>query len=138
MCKSFDELPKIIAVDFDGTLVSDKWPEIGKPHKELIELLKALRQNHGVKIVLWTCRDFQDGRDYLEEAVEFCQNLGLEFDAINENIREVQELTGEDTRKVYADLYLDDKAINVVSSPLYWVEKVGVSWKELIGYIPAY
>ena len=66
----------------------------------------------------------------MEEAVEFCKDNGLEFDAINENIDEVQELTGEDTRKVYADVYLDDKSVPAIMSPLYWCDLVGLNWME--------
>ena len=55
---------EIIAVDFDGTLCSDCYPDIGKPNLPLIELLKALKRE-GCRIVLWTCRC---GRE-LEQAV---------------------------------------------------------------------
>lgn len=136
---SFEQLPKIIAVDFDGTLVSDKWPNIGKPNIALFELLRYLRQEKGVKLILWTSRNYSDKYgDLLEEAIEFCTSKGLEFDAINENIREVIELTGEDTRKVYADIYFDDKGVPAMRSPVYWCNKLGINWKELMGYTPAY
>ncbi len=134
MPKSFEELPKIIAVDFDGTLVEDRWPEIGSPNIELFEILKSLRQNYGIKIILWTCRNYHDKYgDMLEEAIKFCQKQGLEFDAINENIREVQKFTGEDTRKVYADVYIDDKGIAEDVIPARWLSKVGLSWNEILG-----
>ena len=45
----------IIAVDFDGTLCENKWPEIGMPNEELIEYLKK-RQTNGEKLILWTNR----------------------------------------------------------------------------------
>ena len=125
----FDSLPKIIAVDFDGTLVEDNYPEIGKINEEMFDLMIKMREK-GVKLVLWTSRNLLKGRDLLEEAVEFCKDNGLEFDAINENIEEVQELTGEDTRKVYADVYLDDKSIPAIMSPLYWCDLVGLNWME--------
>lgn len=41
----------IIAVDFDGTLCENKWPEIGMPNEELIEYLKK-RQANGEKLIL--------------------------------------------------------------------------------------
>ena len=99
-------LPYIIAVDFDGTLVEDKFPEIGKPREEVWhELFKA--QDRGVKIILWTSRD----HERLKEAVEFCVGRGLHFDAINSNLDECKVLFNNDTRKVYANEYWDDKAI---------------------------
>lgn len=95
----------IIAVDFDGTLCENKYPDIGKPKKFLIGNLIA-RKKSGDKIILWTCRC---GRK-LERAVEWCRAKGLEFDAVNENLNEVIQKHGGDTRKIYADLYVDDHA----------------------------
>ena len=74
---------KIIAVDFDGTLCENRFPEIGKPNFVLIEGLKALRKA-GNKIILWTCRVDH----WLEEAVGWCKALGLEFDEVNNNLPE--------------------------------------------------
>ncbi len=127
--EDFDNLPKIVAVDFDGTLVEDEFPEIGRPCMEMFKAMKYLREQ-GVKVILWTSRNFYKNRDLLEEAIAFCKEQGLEFDAINENIQEVQELTGEDTRKIYADLYIDDKSISALQSPLYWLGKLELSWVD--------
>ena len=110
-------LPKILAVDFDGTLCTgDNYPEIGKPNTEIINLVHAYRKA-GWRIVLWTCRN----REALEAAISWCVEQGLVFDAINENIPEVQEMFGGDTRKVYADEYLDDKNIIVPSLRIHHV-----------------
>ena len=98
------ELPKILAVDFDGTLVQDKFPNIGEKNDAVFAQVKAM-QVGGWRIVLWTCRCGKQ----LHEATRYCLAQGLFFDAVNENIKEVQELFGGDTRKVYADRYLDDK-----------------------------
>lgn len=114
-------LPKIVAVDFDGTLVIDQYPMIGLPYNDLFCLCKKLR-TLGIKIVLWTCRN----GELLKDAVEFCAANGLEFDAVNQNIPEVQELYGGDTRKVFADVYIDDKAVPRFQHPLYWIEKLGL------------
>lgn len=131
MCKeikNFSDLPKIIAVDFDGTLVEDKWPEIGEPNKEMFEFLKYLQKEHNIKLILWTSRTDR----HLINAIEFCKAQGIEFDAINENLPEVKALTGRDTRKVYADIYLDDKSIPAIQAPIYWVHKLNLSWMEVI------
>lgn len=104
-------LPYIIAVDFDGTLVEDKFPEIGEPREEVWE--KVLRvQKKGCKIILWTSRD----NERLKDAVEFCVQRGLHFDAINENLDECKVLFNNDTRKVYANEYWDDKAVGTYCS----------------------
>lgn len=131
MCKevkNFSDLPKIIAVDFDGTLVEDKWPEIGEPNKEMFEFLKYLQKEHNIKLILWTSRTDR----HLIDAIEFCKTQGMEFDSINENLPEVKALTGRDTRKVYADIYLDDKSIPAIQAPIYWVHKLGLHWMEVI------
>ena len=96
-----------IAVDFDGCLVSDAWPEIGEPNERLIKEL-AEHAASGCKIVLWTCRHDEK----LAEAVSAAKAFGIEFDAINENPFSGYEDLGE-TRKIYADLYVDDKALKV-------------------------
>lgn len=97
----------IYAVDFDGTLVEDVFPEIGSPIEGRIALVKLLKQQ-GHRIILWTCRCGKS----LDEAVAFCQKQGINFDAVNENLPEIQEKWNNDTRKVFADFYLDDKNID--------------------------
>lgn len=98
---------KVLAVDFDGTLVTDCFPEIGEPNLPLIEWLKDYRKTRNGKLILFTSRN----KEALPKAVEYCKSLGLEFDAINENLKEVQEKWQGDTRKVLADYYIDDKAL---------------------------
>lgn len=106
------EKKMIIAVDFDGVIVEDKFPDIGEPNRFIIERLKELRA-HGDQLILWTCRD----GERLKAAVEFCVNsLDLHFDAINENLDEIKIIWGNDTRKVYADAYWDDKAVKVYNA----------------------
>jgi hypothetical protein len=95
-----------IAVDFDGTLCNHEYPEIGAEREWLIETLKELRKS-GHKLIMWTCRENLPDRGYLTEAVEFCKERGLEFDAVNENI---VDYGGLGARKIVADLYLDDKS----------------------------
>lgn len=112
MCKidksSYDEkslFPPILAVDFDGTIVDDQFPLLGEPSWTVVNTIKEY-QKTGWKIILWTCRT----DDMLKEAVDFCKKeLGLHFDAVNQNLPEVQAYYGGDTRKVFANLYLDDR-----------------------------
>lgn len=98
-------MSKIIAVDFDGTLCENKWPDIGKPNLKLLNYLKREKKK-GAKVILWTCR--MDER--LENAIEWCKKYHLEFDAINENLPYVIEQFGGDSRKIFANEYIDDKA----------------------------
>lgn len=96
----------IIAVDFDGTLCEQAWPEIGAPKWRVIQAVKA-EQRRGARLILWTNRV----GDRLQEAVEWCGARGLHFDAVNENLPETIERYGGDSRKVTADVYIDDKAL---------------------------
>ena len=95
----------IIAVDFDGTLCTDKYPCIGEPNLKLLDMLRFMQSAYQYKIILWTCRTGA----YLREAVEWCDRHGLVFDAVNANLPEIQKQWGGDTRKVFADIYIDDK-----------------------------
>lgn len=97
---------KIYAFDFDGTLCKEAFPEIGAPNKRMIRLAKRCKRN-GDRIILWTCRS---GR-HLEEAVTWCREQGIEFDAVNQNLPEILELFGSDSRKITADYYIDDKML---------------------------
>lgn len=96
---------QIYAVDFDGTLCEDCYPGIGRPNKELIAQMRKEKEQ-GDKIILWTCRC----GDKLREAVKWCREQGLEFDAVNANLPEMVDQYESDSRKVFADVYVDDKA----------------------------
>lgn len=95
----------IIAVDFDGTIVEDRYPEIGREKPFAIETLKMLtEQRH--RIILWTVRQ----GECLEEALAWCRERGLEFYAVNKNYPEEQtEGRSSIPRKVNADIFIDDR-----------------------------
>lgn len=95
---------KIIAVDFDGTLCRDIYPKIGEPNLKLIKILKQL-QKSGCKLILWTCRCGK----LLDEAVHWCGQFQIQFDAVNENVEETIQKYGTNSRKIFADVYIDDK-----------------------------
>lgn len=97
----------IYACDFDGTLAESIYPGIGSPNMALINHL-IKRRKQGNKVILWTCRC----GERLKEAVEWCRQFGLEFDAVNENLPEMIEWFGTDSRKIHADIFIDDKAVN--------------------------
>lgn len=95
----------IIAVDFDGTLCENQWPDIGPPREGVVKYILQ-RQQNGAKLILWTNR----AGKRLEEAVAWCRDHGITFDAVNGNLPEMVEKFGGDSRKVFADEYIDDKA----------------------------
>jgi hypothetical protein len=108
----------ILAIDFDGTIVTDAFPNIGEPLFFAIEMLLKFKEN-GEKLILWTCREDSYDRKYLTEAVEFCRSKGLEFDAINENVSDSPYNHLGKGRKVYADFYIDDKSLQPDWSAYY-------------------
>lgn len=98
----------IIAIDFDGILCENAFPDIGKPYYEMVSFVRKLI-DEGHEVVLWTSRT----GDRLTEAVMWCEDRGLHFCAINENAPSnlAQYLSEYPTPspKVYADLYLEDR-----------------------------
>ena len=90
----------IIAVDFDDTLQVN-----GQPNTQLIARLKR-EQKNGNTVILWTCRVGKS----LQEAVSFLNVCGFRPNYINSNAAEAIRRYGSDPRKIYADLYIDDKA----------------------------
>lgn len=108
----------VLAVDFDGTLCEHKFPNIGEPNWELIHYIQW-RQKHGARTILWTCRT--GGK--LNEAVKWCEERGLYFDAVNENIIDVVNAYGSECRKVYADEYYDDRAVHIFKLPYINIKK---------------
>jgi len=96
---------KIFAFDFDGTLVTEKWPAIGEPIHETIHLCKWIQDQPDTRWILLTMRE---GR-LLQEALDFLAGIGLHPDTVNDNLPErVAEWGGSNPRKVYADFYIDD------------------------------
>lgn len=101
--------PKIIAVDFDRTLcIGNNWPNIGEPNRRVINYIRHSK-HLGAKIILYTCREGK----LLDDAIYWCSQHRIEFDAINENIPEVINWMGNNSRKIVADEYIDDKAVNI-------------------------
>lgn len=111
----------IIAVDFDGTIVEDAYPKLGKPRIFAFETLKRL-QDDGHRLILWTYRSGVR----LNEAVDFCKENGIEFYAVNNSFPE-EKFDYSKSRKIYADLFIDDRNIGGV---LGWGEIYQMITKE--------
>lgn len=115
----------IIAVDFDGTITDN--PDITDKELHLrdncTEVLARLKDD-GVRLVLWTCRTGH----HLEQAKEFLveNNLLGVFEAVNDHIPEIYEKYEETSRKVGADIYIDDKGFGC---------KLDTLWKDLEKYV---
>lgn len=104
---------RAIAIDFDGTLCENEYPDIGEPNWNVI--YQAIQeQKHGAGIILWTCRE----GELLYNALEACAEWGLYFDAINDTLPEWKDHFGSSPRKIGADEYWDDKAVSVKNGVL--------------------
>jgi hypothetical protein len=95
-----------IAVDFDGTIVENAYPRIGKERLFAFETLHQLQKERH-QLILWTVRAGKE----LDEAVDFCRKRGIEFYAVNKNFPEENFDIGTTGRKIIADIYIDDRNI---------------------------
>ncbi|MFC7357682.1 BT0820 family HAD-type phosphatase [Jejudonia soesokkakensis] len=94
-----------IAVDFDGTIVEDEYPGIGKPIIFAFDTLKKL-QEEGHRLILWT---YRNGKA-LDEAIAFCKENGITFYTVNKSFPE-EEFDPKYSRKINADYFIDDRNI---------------------------
>lgn len=103
----------IIAIDFDGVLCKNEFPEIGPPNYEVVSLVRQLI-DEGHEVVLWTSRNGAE----LSAAEVWCRDRGLYFCAINEpapsNREEYEDRYPTQSRKIYADIYIDDHNLEYV------------------------
>lgn len=118
-----------IAIDFDGTIVENRYPEIGTEMPFATDTLKML-QHDKHKLILWTVRE----GDLLDEAVEWCKKRGVEFYAVNKDYPEEQSNHANYSRKIKADLFIDDR--NVGGLPdwgvIYRMISKGISYEKAV------
>lgn len=118
----------IIAVDFDGILCKDEFPNIGTPKYDVISAIRQMIDN-GHEVILWTTRNGNE----LTAAVQWCEDRGLHFCAINapapSNEKEYADKYPVQSRKIYADLYIDDHNLEFAS------EGVRDGYKYMMQYI---
>lgn len=120
----------IIAVDFDGTIVEHRYPEIGRELPFATETLRMLINEHH-KLILWTVREGK----LLQEAIDWCKERGVEFYAVNKDYPEEEETNNNHfSRKIKADIFIDDR--NVGGLPdwgqIYQIIHSGKSYRRII------
>ncbi len=100
----------IIGVDFDDTLFRNSYPcNDADPNWPVIRYLQKRKWEDNAYLILITCR-FRPWE--IEFAAEAARRVGLEFDAINENLPFMIEKVG-DPRKIYCNEYIDDKNLSI-------------------------
>lgn len=117
--------PKIIAMDYDGTLALNSYPQAGDPNWPVIN--KALaEQAAGAKLILWTCRE----GDELAIALDACASRGLHIAAVNDNLPEMQQFFGNNPRKIFGNEYWDDRAVNPTVDAVEVVRCRECDWRD--------
>lgn len=101
----------VIAVDFDGTIVEHRYPEIGKEIPFATGTLRQLIAD-GHELILWTVRE----GDLLRDAVEYCRKRGVVFFAVNRDFEEEDGTNSDFSRKIRADLFIDDRNVGGLPS----------------------
>jgi hypothetical protein len=96
----------IIAIDFDGTIVNDRFPDLGMLLPDAKRVINTMHDD-GHFIIIWTCRSGQK----LLECVNFLLEHGICFDRVNDQMPAHRAKYENDTRKIYADIYIDDRII---------------------------
>lgn len=120
-----------IAVDFDGTIVTHRYPDIGTEQPFAIETLLTLQQKHHHNIILWSVRE----GELLEQAVAWCRERGLEFYAVNRDYpEETPHNNNRYSRKLKVDIFIDDRNIGGVPDwgTIYEIITTGRSWASIM------
>lgn len=119
-----------IAVDFDGTIVTDAYPQIGREQPFAIDTLKMLIQDRH-KLILWTVREGK----YLDDAVNWCRERGVEFYAVNRDYPE-EEMANNNhfSRKLKVDMWIDDRSLGGLPDwgTIYRMIHEKKTWKDII------
>ncbi len=120
----------IIAVDFDGTIVEHRYPEIGKEIPFAIDTLKMLIKDHH-RVILWSVREGK----LLEDAVNWCKERGVEFYAVNRDYpEESTENNQHFSRKLKADVWIDDRNLGGLPNwgTIYRMISRHKTWNDII------
>jgi hypothetical protein len=99
------ETHMVFCIDFDGTVVSSAWPDIGDPLPYAIECINAI-QDAGGLVVISSCRCGQQEKDM----IDWLHNHNVYPNAINDNLPSMIDMYDSNPKKISADVYIDDKS----------------------------
>lgn len=120
----------IIAVDFDGTIVTHEYPNIGEELPFATETLRMLTRDHH-RVILWSVREGK----LLQDAIDWCRERGVEFYAVNRDYpEEEKEKNNHYSRKLKADYFIDDRGIGGLPDwgQIYQIISQGKSYRQLL------
>lgn len=118
-----------IAVDFDGTIVEHRYPRIGEELPFATETLRMLQKDHH-RLILWTVRE----GEYLQQAIDWCKERGVEFYAVNSDYpEEKRENNNNYSRKLKVDMWIDDRNLGGLPDwgTIYKMVRDGMSWEKV-------
>jgi len=95
-----------LAIDFDGTIAEDSFPEVGEIISGAAYFIDQL-YGDGHKVIINTCRT---GR-YEGMAEDFLNEHSIPYHYINSNLPEKIQAYGQDCRKISADVYIDNRNV---------------------------
>jgi len=113
----------VICVDFDGTCVEHRYPEIGVEVPYAVTILKQIAREHNV--ILYTMRSGKE----LEDAVQWFMKRDIPLYGVNENPTQSRWTSSP---KVYGQLYIDDAAAGCPLIPSTTTNRLMVNWFGLI------
>lgn len=105
----------IIAIDFDGTIADSKYPDCGELRPDAKEVINHLHYL-GHEIIIWTCRCDEPA----EKAKKFLDDHGVKYHKFNEHMDRLIKEYGNNTRKIFANVYIDDRQLGGL--PECWLE----------------
>lgn len=111
-----------IAIDFDGTIVTHEYPNVGRPVPNALRVMKRL-QEAGHKLILWTMRDGEE----LKAAQTYCEENGISFFGVNQN----PDQDWSKSPKAYANIYIDDAALGCPTIYDEQTKRVIVDWNRI-------
>lgn len=95
-----------IGIDFDGTVVTHEFPEVGQPIGAQPVLERLVDEGH--RLVLFTMRsNGQEHGSVLDDAVQWFDDRDIPLYGVQENPNN----NWSDSPKAYANLYIDDSAL---------------------------
>ena len=113
----------IVAVDFDGTIVEHRYPNIGDPIPGALEWLRHF-ESEGIRLILWTMRS----GDTLDAAVKYLKTFGVSLWGVNKN---PEQSSWTASPKAYAPIYVDDAALGCPLLPRDDGERAAVDWSKV-------
>jgi hypothetical protein len=117
-----------ISVDFDGTIVDHRYPDIGEPVPGAVTWLQRL-QHHGAKLILFTMRSNRsEDKSFLRDAVDYMEANGIQLYGVNRN---PDQDSWTSSPKVYAEVYVDDSAFGCPLIQPKGFARPCVDWKKV-------